>query len=247
MRGTLAMAKQPGDPNSVTRQWFINLGNNSSNLDQQNGGFTVFGQVRDLAPVDAIAAVPTFNFGSACTDVPLRDFTPGTTFPDNVGDSSFVIVRDVAVTRRRDHLSHGGQFGPCRGNARDHWYTPYARAPGGYHWYGPGHRPLHRPQRQFCRVRLYRNGELSLVRHGKWARGGLCMVAERTRVRFHMRELLRSRVGHNAGEARWVVPLRSALTLARAATTLCGRMAQLPRLRRFTCTCRPLKPHPLCP
>lgn len=104
-RGTLAMAKQPGDPNSATSQWFINLGDNSSNLDQQNGGFTVFGQVLDMAPVDAIAAVPTFNFGGAFTDIPLRDFTPGTTFPDNVADSSFVIVSDVAVTRRRDRLS----------------------------------------------------------------------------------------------------------------------------------------------
>ncbi len=104
-RGTLAMAKQPGDPNSATSQWFINLADNSSNLDQQNGGFTVFGQVLDMAPVDAIAAVPTFNFGGAFTDVPLRDFTPGTTFPDNVADSSFVIISDVAVTRRRDRLS----------------------------------------------------------------------------------------------------------------------------------------------
>src|SRR5262245_23559900 len=42
--GTLAMAKVGGDPDSATSQWFFNLGNNT-NLDAQNGGFTVFGRV----------------------------------------------------------------------------------------------------------------------------------------------------------------------------------------------------------
>ena len=42
---TIAMAKVCGDTNSATSQWFFNLGNNSANLDAQNGGFTVFGRV----------------------------------------------------------------------------------------------------------------------------------------------------------------------------------------------------------
>ncbi len=45
VRGTLAMAKLPGDPDSATSQFFINLADNSDNLDSQNGGFTVFGRV----------------------------------------------------------------------------------------------------------------------------------------------------------------------------------------------------------
>ena len=39
------MAKLDGNPNSATSQWFFNLANNSTNLDNQNGGFTVFGHV----------------------------------------------------------------------------------------------------------------------------------------------------------------------------------------------------------
>jgi len=57
--GTVAMAKLGGDPNSATSQWFVNLADNSSNLDNQNGGFTVFARVLDMQPVEAIAAVPT--------------------------------------------------------------------------------------------------------------------------------------------------------------------------------------------
>jgi cyclophilin family peptidyl-prolyl cis-trans isomerase len=47
IRGTIAMAKSPGDPDSATSEFFINLADNSENLDNQNGGFTVFAQVTD--------------------------------------------------------------------------------------------------------------------------------------------------------------------------------------------------------
>jgi cyclophilin family peptidyl-prolyl cis-trans isomerase/chitodextrinase len=59
VRGTLAMAKVGGDPDSATSQFFFNLDDNSDNLDNQNGGFTVFANVVEgMDVVDAIAAVP---------------------------------------------------------------------------------------------------------------------------------------------------------------------------------------------
>jgi cyclophilin family peptidyl-prolyl cis-trans isomerase len=76
VRGTIAMAKTAADPNSATNQWFISLADNSANLDTQNGGFTVFGQVTSgMAVVDAIAAVNRFNMGGAFTAIPLRNYT----------------------------------------------------------------------------------------------------------------------------------------------------------------------------
>jgi cyclophilin family peptidyl-prolyl cis-trans isomerase len=55
---TIAMAKLGGDPNSATSQFFFNLGNNASNLDFQNGGFTVFGKV--IGGWDVVQAITGF-------------------------------------------------------------------------------------------------------------------------------------------------------------------------------------------
>ena len=77
LRGTIAMAKVDGDPNSATSQWFFNLADNSA-LDTQNGGFTVFGQVTEqsLAVLDAIAALNVYDASttlgsSAFSNLPL--------------------------------------------------------------------------------------------------------------------------------------------------------------------------------
>lgn len=76
-RGTIAMAKVSGNPDSATNQWFINLADNGANLDSQNSGFTVFGQVEGtgMTTVDNIAAISRYNFGGAFGAIPLTNYS----------------------------------------------------------------------------------------------------------------------------------------------------------------------------
>ena len=96
VRGTIAMAKLPSGPDTATSQWFFNLSNNASNLDNQNGGFTVFGEVTGggMTVVDAIAAVPTFNNVSGLNDFPLQNYTS----PDAVINDNLIVVLSITVT-----------------------------------------------------------------------------------------------------------------------------------------------------
>lgn len=100
VRGTIAMAKLGGDPDSATSQWFFNLADNTANLDNQNGGFTVFGEVvgPGMDVVDAIAGLPTYDFGGATTDLPLRNYTQ-TDFTNEVvvDDNHLVIFTAIAL------------------------------------------------------------------------------------------------------------------------------------------------------
>jgi peptidyl-prolyl cis-trans isomerase A (cyclophilin A) len=77
LRGTIAMAKRSGDPNSATSQWFFNLADNSANLDNTNGGFTVFGQVtgNGMDVIDQIAALQVWNAGAPLGELPLIDYS----------------------------------------------------------------------------------------------------------------------------------------------------------------------------
>ncbi|QOL25744.1 peptidylprolyl isomerase [Thalassotalea sp. LPB0316] len=67
--GTIAMAKVAGNPDSATSQWFFNVSNNSANLDNQNGGFTAFGQV-----VSGMDVVEEINGLSTCNDMPMVNY-----------------------------------------------------------------------------------------------------------------------------------------------------------------------------
>ena len=99
-RGTIAMAKLGGQPNSATNQWFFNLADNSATLDPQNGGFTVFGEVtgNGMAIIDAMAALSIFNFGSPLNELPLRNYT-ATDSTKGVPrtDKNYVMILGVVV------------------------------------------------------------------------------------------------------------------------------------------------------
>jgi peptidyl-prolyl cis-trans isomerase A (cyclophilin A) len=77
VRGTVAMAKLAGLPNSATTEWFINVGNNQS-LDTNNGGFTVFADViSGMSVVDAINGLIRVDAGAPFSELPVVGWTPG--------------------------------------------------------------------------------------------------------------------------------------------------------------------------
>ena len=110
-RGTIAMAKLGGDPNSATSQWFINLADNAASLDGQNGGFTVFGEVTasSMAVVDAIARLPVRNAGGpngAFGELPIV----GNVVNNAIQKSNLAIISTAtAITNNYQGLWWAGQ------------------------------------------------------------------------------------------------------------------------------------------
>ena len=107
LRGTIALARLGGQPNSATSQWFFNLSDNSFLDDVDEGdGFTVFGEVVsevDLEAVDAIAALPVFNatgINPAFGELPLIVDDPAN--PVIEQDDNFVRYESITVTRPQE-------------------------------------------------------------------------------------------------------------------------------------------------
>jgi cyclophilin family peptidyl-prolyl cis-trans isomerase len=100
--GTIAMAKT-SDPNSANSQFFFNLANNSSSLDDTNnsGGFTVFGHVvRDANGI--LAALNTFS--SANGIIPMAQLFPGDSLAVNVFPNLPVTFAGAYYPRYEDLL-----------------------------------------------------------------------------------------------------------------------------------------------
>jgi peptidyl-prolyl cis-trans isomerase A (cyclophilin A) len=101
LTGKVAMALSTGS-NSATSAWFINLADNSSQLDGTNDGgpFTVFGQVlgvygnsNNMEVPDGIEALPTNNYGGPFASLPLRDWTSNST----LAYTNLVIITNMAT------------------------------------------------------------------------------------------------------------------------------------------------------
>ncbi len=92
-RGTIAMAKVEGNPDSATNQWFVNLSDNSANLNNQNGGFTVFGRVIDdgMDVIDAISKLDRYNFANVLFDTPTINYDGETALVKD----NFVMINKV--------------------------------------------------------------------------------------------------------------------------------------------------------
>lgn len=93
IRGTLAMAKTGAGPNTATNQWFINLASNSTNLDNQNGGFTVFARVlgNGMVVADSIAAVTAYDVSGQWGD----NFTAIPLIAGALNASNLIVIRSI--------------------------------------------------------------------------------------------------------------------------------------------------------
>lgn len=96
-RGTIAMAKVGGNPNSATNQWYFNLANNSFLDLPANNSFAVFGRVvgTGMTVVDAIAALPRVNAGSPFGELPVRDFSGGVIKKENLVTFNSILPLDI--------------------------------------------------------------------------------------------------------------------------------------------------------
>ena len=104
-RGTIAMAKLPDQPDSATSEWFINLSDNQANLDNQNGGFTVFGQVIDngMSIADDIASYPVHTtlgtiLGGSFTSTPVIGTDAATA--SSIYEMNLIMIRSIQRINR---------------------------------------------------------------------------------------------------------------------------------------------------
>jgi len=116
-RGTVAMAKLDNQPDSATNEWFINLADNSANLDTQNGGFTVFARVigNGMAVADAISQLKTIQTNTTFTDLPVINYTEG----------NFLTVANLAMTAITvDAVTPPPDGFVMNAGLNDAWYNP---------------------------------------------------------------------------------------------------------------------------
>lgn len=155
LRGTIAMAKVAGDPNSATSQWFFNLVDNSQFLDERNnGGFTVFGQVieKGMSVADAIGALPILSsspqydaiiaatpFFASFKELPLANPVTGS----SLQTTNLVMINSVSSNRSSTTVSDSDRLFAYLEGAYPEYLspanplsstTPISTSAGGYYY-----------------------------------------------------------------------------------------------------------------
>jgi peptidyl-prolyl cis-trans isomerase A (cyclophilin A) len=98
VKGTIAMAKKGSDVHSATNQWFFNLKDNSNNLDRQNGGFTVFGQIIEgLDIIEEVAQLKLCNSGSLEGIPMVMEASQTCNDMSAPGMENFVVIEHVTI------------------------------------------------------------------------------------------------------------------------------------------------------
>lgn len=114
VRGTVAMAKISNSPNSATNNWFVNMKDNSSNLDRNNGGFTVFGVVTGtgMSIIDSINDLYVPGGTGLFRETPLRNYS-ATDFANNVPITAANIVTIERITIINDSPTTAANLNPA--------------------------------------------------------------------------------------------------------------------------------------
>ena len=116
-RGTVAMAKRAGRPDSATSQWFINLADNSDPLDSDNGGYTVFARVtgNGMAVADAISQIEVIDAQGVFTELPVIDYVAG----------KFITEANLVMTAvSTDAVAPAPDNFVMNAGLNDAWYNP---------------------------------------------------------------------------------------------------------------------------
>ncbi len=106
-RGTLAMARTAA-PNTATSQWFFNTVDNTAGLGPGGfsaDGYAVFGRVlgNGMDVVDAIAAVPRYQFAAPFGELPLQNYTMG----NPIADANKILVKSITVVPEPSTIALG--------------------------------------------------------------------------------------------------------------------------------------------
>jgi cyclophilin family peptidyl-prolyl cis-trans isomerase len=116
-RGTIAMAKTGVNPNTATSEWFININDNTSILGgNNNGGFTVFGQVIEgMNIVDKIATLSKADLGGVYTDLPVQNYNSNpdnnsSTPPPEPKPGNLITIKNVEVIKPQPGNATGITF-----------------------------------------------------------------------------------------------------------------------------------------